>query len=433
VIYEIKYSRVVHVILCRLCNLATNRANSTTIGPLKKIKSDYYGHNRTTMNPSHTAHHDSALLYSDLDLGFDVEETGMVFNAPLNMLSDHVDTHFDLFDAQHIKEEECPLSPTSLNDDMEVTSSPGASNSSASSTGSILDQLTNGNNNVAAQRGLQNAYWGYAQPVAHVVNPMMGHQFVQQPTFNMYHTNVYMNDVVTYNTPHMGYPYAVENPYTMAHLVPMPQHPYMMPQMRNVVQPIQQKQEKQRKTPEESEEELLNMDDEEFQVYVTKFCSCDNEAFEELNSRRHKVIDELKSLEQELQKTRDETLRSYEQLIGNSFDDNTKLEKLNVVREKVDNSSQEVRKHAEAKLRQMVSTAHRKRQNRKLPDRATSILQQWFLENAKYPYPSMEVKAQLQKETNLTLTQINNWFINKRGRALKPIREKIVQQGARTK
>src|SRR5689334_11938335 len=115
------------------------------------------------MHPSssHTTHHDSALLYSDLDLGFDVE-TGMVFSAPLNMLADHEDpVHFDFADP-HIKhEEECPPSPTSLNDDMEVTSSPGASNPPISNEvgGSILDQLANGNNNNAVtQQGPRATY-----------------------------------------------------------------------------------------------------------------------------------------------------------------------------------------------------------------------------------------------------------------------------------
>jgi hypothetical protein len=231
----------------------------------------------------------------------------------------------------------------------------------------------------------------------------------------------------------MSYAY-VENPY-VTHIMPLPQHPYMITPMRPpIMQPIvPPKQEKPTRKSEENERELLEMDDEEFQTYVSKFCSCDAETFEELNSRRSKVIDELKSLEQELQRTRDETIRQYEQLLGNSFDEQTNVDKLNVVRDKVESSMQEVRKHAEAKLRQMVATAHRKKQNRKLPDRATNVLQQWFLDNAKYPYPNVEEKARLQKETQLTLTQINNWFINKRGRALKPIREKIVQQEVTSK
>jgi len=383
---------------------------------------------------SHTVHHDSAFLCSDLDLGFDVEENGMVFNAPLNMLAEHNDhsAHFD-FGVTSIKQEEDdrPLSPTSLDDEMEVISSPGASNSSSSSNGSILDQLSNGSNNNSNNNHAiphpHAGYWNYAQHATRVVNPMVPTYAVppQQP-YGMYPPGMYVSDLVAYSQP-VGYTF-VENPFTMTHMVPIPQFMSpMQPQHITMPQPRQER----NKSPDDDDEELLEMDDEEFQAYVTKFCSCDNEAFEELNSRRNKVIDELKSLEQELQKTRDDALRSYDQLLGNAFDEQTKIEKMSVVRDKVERSIHEVRRHAEAKLRQMVSSAHRKRQNRKLPDRATSILQQWFLENAKYPYPGVEEKARLQKETNLTLTQINNWFINKRGRALKPIREKIVQQGAR--
>jgi len=367
-----------------------------------------------------------------------VEDNGMVFNAPLNMLADdHDDQHFDF--PVNIKQEDDdhrPLSPTSLNDDMEVISSPGASNSSSSSNGSILDQLSNGNSN---NNGNNHAvphphvgYWNYAQHATRVVNPMMPAYAIPQQPYPMYPTNIgYMSEIVSYPQP-VGYTF-VENPFQVTHhLLPMPQ--YMSPFAPHA--PMQQQRpERNQKSPDviDDDEELLEMDDEEFRQYVTKFCSCDNDAFEELNSRRNKVIDELKSLEQELHKTRDEALKSYEQLLGNAFDEHTKNEKMSLVREKVERSIQEVGRHAEAKLRQMVSSAHRKRQNRKLPDRATSILQQWFLENAKYPYPGVEEKARLQKETNLTLTQINNWFINKRGRALKPIREKIVQQSGTRK
>jgi hypothetical protein len=388
------------------------------------------------MHPSsHTSHHDSALLYSDLDLGFDVAENGMVYNAPLNMLADHNETHFD-FGITNIKQEEDdsrPLSPTSLNDDMEVTSSPVTSDSSSSSSSSILDQLTHGNNNNNNNHVIPHphtGYWNYAQHATRVVNPMMP-SYVTQPQQFIYTPGMYVPEIVPYSTQPVGYTF-VENPYPMPHLVSVV-HQYVSPvPCMTRTSPTPQRHE--RSSPDNDEEELLEMNDEEFHNYVAKYCSCDTEAFEELNSRRNKVIDELKSLEQELQKTRDEALKSYDQLLGNAFDERTKNEKMSIVREKVEGSIQEVRKHAEAKLRQMVSSAHRKRQNRKLPDRATSILQQWFLENAKYPYPGVEEKARLQRETQLTLTQINNWFINKRGRALKPIREKIVQQsGSRSK
>lgn len=46
---------------------------------------------------------------------------------------------------------------------------------------------------------------------------------------------------------------------------------------------------------------------------------------------------------------------------------------------------------------------------------ATALLRQWMLDHFENPYPSEEVKEELCAATGLSLTQLNNWFINIRG------------------
>jgi len=63
--------------------------------------------------------------------------------------------------------------------------------------------------------------------------------------------------------------------------------------------------------------------------------------------------------------------------------------------------------------------------NRRLPHEAKKVLENWFLDHYKHPYPTNEEKQVLSDQTQLNLTQINNWFINKRGRSLKIVKEKL--------
>lgn len=52
----------------------------------------------------------------------------------------------------------------------------------------------------------------------------------------------------------------------------------------------------------------------------------------------------------------------------------------------------------------------------KLPVDATVILKEWWSKNLVWPYPSEEAKKDLEAQTGLSATQINNWFINQRKR-----------------
>ena len=45
------------------------------------------------------------------------------------------------------------------------------------------------------------------------------------------------------------------------------------------------------------------------------------------------------------------------------------------------------------------------------------------LYNPQHPYPTEDEKRQIASQTNLTLLQVNNWFINARRRILQPMLE----------
>ncbi|KAF2807328.1 Homeodomain-like protein, partial [Mytilinidion resinicola] len=51
-----------------------------------------------------------------------------------------------------------------------------------------------------------------------------------------------------------------------------------------------------------------------------------------------------------------------------------------------------------------------------LPKEATNILKTWYNTHLHSPYPTEEEKYQLMHQTQLTLNQVSNWFINQRRR-----------------
>ena len=54
----------------------------------------------------------------------------------------------------------------------------------------------------------------------------------------------------------------------------------------------------------------------------------------------------------------------------------------------------------------------------KLPEKATAVLKKWLFDHSTKPYPDEDEKQQLCLLTGLSLTQLNNWFINARRRIL---------------
>ncbi|XP_067128279.1 homeobox protein PKNOX1-like isoform X2 [Centruroides vittatus] len=56
-----------------------------------------------------------------------------------------------------------------------------------------------------------------------------------------------------------------------------------------------------------------------------------------------------------------------------------------------------------------------------LPKHATSVMRSWLFQHIVHPYPTEDEKRQIAAQTNLTLLQVNNWFINARRRILQPM------------
>ncbi|XP_054878343.1 homeobox protein PKNOX1-like [Poeciliopsis prolifica] len=56
-----------------------------------------------------------------------------------------------------------------------------------------------------------------------------------------------------------------------------------------------------------------------------------------------------------------------------------------------------------------------------LPKHATNVMRSWLFQHIGHPYPTEDEKKQIAGQTNLTLLQVNNWFINARRRILQPM------------
>lgn len=63
-----------------------------------------------------------------------------------------------------------------------------------------------------------------------------------------------------------------------------------------------------------------------------------------------------------------------------------------------------------------------------LSKNAKTVLRAWFEEHLHHPYPTEEEKEILSRQGGLTLDQVNNWFINTRGRKWKPMISKLMAQ-----
>ncbi|SAL95230.1 hypothetical protein [Absidia glauca] len=74
------------------------------------------------------------------------------------------------------------------------------------------------------------------------------------------------------------------------------------------------------------------------------------------------------------------------------------------------------------------STGTRKRRGN-LPKAVTLVLRDWLADHKRHPYPTDEEKLLLSQQTNLTLSQVSNWFINARRRILLPMLEEDRSDG----
>ncbi|CAH1118560.1 unnamed protein product [Phaedon cochleariae] len=68
-----------------------------------------------------------------------------------------------------------------------------------------------------------------------------------------------------------------------------------------------------------------------------------------------------------------------------------------------------------------ASRGGRKQKRGVLPKHATSVMRSWLFQHLVHPYPTEDEKRHIAAQTNLTLLQVNNWFINARRRILQPM------------
>ncbi|KAJ8956362.1 hypothetical protein NQ318_015100 [Aromia moschata] len=68
-----------------------------------------------------------------------------------------------------------------------------------------------------------------------------------------------------------------------------------------------------------------------------------------------------------------------------------------------------------------TSRGGRKQKRGVLPKHATSVMRSWLFQHLVHPYPTEDEKRHIAAQTNLTLLQVNNWFINARRRILQPM------------
>ncbi|RLN54473.1 hypothetical protein BBP00_00008919 [Phytophthora kernoviae] len=59
---------------------------------------------------------------------------------------------------------------------------------------------------------------------------------------------------------------------------------------------------------------------------------------------------------------------------------------------------------------------------------AKTLMREWFEENLHHPYPTEEEKEWLASQGGITLEQVNNWFINTRGRKWKPMLNRLMAE-----
>lgn len=68
-----------------------------------------------------------------------------------------------------------------------------------------------------------------------------------------------------------------------------------------------------------------------------------------------------------------------------------------------------------------------------LPKHATNVMRSWLFQHIGHPYPTEDEKKQIATQTNLTLLQVNNWFINARRRILQPMLDANSSEAPKTK
>ncbi|XP_030761174.1 homeobox protein PKNOX2-like [Sitophilus oryzae] len=76
-----------------------------------------------------------------------------------------------------------------------------------------------------------------------------------------------------------------------------------------------------------------------------------------------------------------------------------------------------------------ISRGGKKTKRGILPKHATSVMRSWLFQHLVHPYPTEDEKRHIASQTNLTLLQVNNWFINARRRILQPMLDATAPTG----
>lgn len=78
---------------------------------------------------------------------------------------------------------------------------------------------------------------------------------------------------------------------------------------------------------------------------------------------------------------------------------------------------------------EMNGSTRREKKRGIFPKLATNIMRAWLFQHLTHPYPSEEQKKDLSEQTGLTLSQVNNWFINARRRIVQPMIDQSNRSG----
>lgn len=76
----------------------------------------------------------------------------------------------------------------------------------------------------------------------------------------------------------------------------------------------------------------------------------------------------------------------------------------------------------------LSASASKTKRRATLNDRAKEILRVWFEAHVHHPYPTEEEKELLARDGGISLEQVNNWFINTRGRKWKPMLKRLMAE-----
>ncbi|KAJ5067308.1 hypothetical protein M0811_13086 [Anaeramoeba ignava] len=98
-----------------------------------------------------------------------------------------------------------------------------------------------------------------------------------------------------------------------------------------------------------------------------------------------------------------------------NFNENTKIQPKTITN--VFDEENRIEKREE----EILEHKRRKRVKTGLPPTSKRILLIWLFYNVENPYPTKEEKEELCQRANITMAQINNFFINSRRRILKPL------------